>query len=73
VEDRQLEPRKQGVCYIGQSWRGDPSSSRSLEDPEWIQVIGWLETDFVLIVTLLVCFPHEEGILVEAQLRDSEF
>jgi hypothetical protein len=52
VKDWLLEPRRQGVCYIGQSWTGDPSPWRSLEDPEWIEVIGWLENDFVLIVTV---------------------
>jgi hypothetical protein len=34
VEFRQLEPRRQCVCYKGHGWRSDPSPWRSPEDRE---------------------------------------
>jgi hypothetical protein len=46
VEYRQLEPKRQCVCYKGQGWRSDPSPWRSPEDHEWIPDIGQLEFDF---------------------------
>jgi hypothetical protein len=44
VKYRQLEPRRQDVCYKGHSWRSDPSPWRNTEG-EWISAIGWLEFD----------------------------
>ena len=60
VEYRQLEPRRQAVCYKGQSWKSDPSPWRSPEDHEldprhW--TIGvWV---LLLVVTVPWCFPLE--------------
>ena len=34
MEYRQLELRRQGMCYKGQSWRSDPSPWKSPEDLE---------------------------------------
>ena len=34
VEYRQLEPRRQAMCYKGQGWRSDLSPWRSPEDRE---------------------------------------
>jgi hypothetical protein len=31
VEYRQLEPRRQAVCYKGQGWRSDPVGSQTLD------------------------------------------
>jgi hypothetical protein len=60
VEYRQLEPRRQAVCYNGQGWRCDPSPWRSLEDGEWIPDIGPVEFDFALDCDLaLIFFPLE--------------
>jgi hypothetical protein len=58
VEYRQLEPRKQGVCYKGQSWRSDSSPWRSPEDHEWIPDIVPLEFDFDFDCAMIV-FPSE--------------
>jgi hypothetical protein len=70
VEYRQLEPRRQGMCYKGQSWRSDPSPWRSLEDIEWILDIGWLEFDSAFDCDCaLILFPLEGSILVEPTVK----
>ena len=70
VEYRQLEPRRQAVCYKGQSWRSDPSPWRSLEDIEWILDIGWLEFDSAFDCDCaLKLFPPEENILLEPTVK----
>jgi hypothetical protein len=56
VEYRHLEPKRQGVCYKGQSWRSDSSPWRSLEDGEWISDIGQLEFDFAFECDCAVIF-----------------
>lgn len=60
LEYRQLEPKRQGVCYKGQNWRCDLSPWRSLEDCECISDIGWLEFDFIFYSDCaLIFFPLE--------------
>jgi hypothetical protein len=70
VEYRHLEPRGQGVCYKGQSWRSDPSHWRNPEDHEWIPDIGQLEFDFAFhCVFALMLSPLEGSILVEPTVK----
>jgi hypothetical protein len=60
VEYRQLDSRKQGVCYKGQGWRSDPNPWRSPEDHEWIPNIGQLKFDFAFDCDCaLIFFPLE--------------
>jgi hypothetical protein len=68
VEYRQLEPRRQGVCYKGQSWRSDPSPWRSPEDREWIPDIGRLECAFAFDRALKI-FPLEGSFSVEPTVK----
>jgi hypothetical protein len=68
VEYRQLEPRRQSVCYKGQGWRSDPSPWRSSEDGEWVPDIGWLGIDFAFdcdCPLILFLFFKYESILLE--------
>jgi hypothetical protein len=60
VEYRQLEPRRQGVGYKGQSWRSDSSPWRNPEDHERIPAIELLEFDFAFDCDCaLIFFPLE--------------
>jgi hypothetical protein len=60
VENRHLEPRRQGVGYRRQSWKSDPSPWRSTQDCEWFPDIGQLEFDFAFDGDYtLIFFPLE--------------
>jgi hypothetical protein len=70
MEYRQLEPRRQGVCYKRKTWRSDPSLWRHLDDCEWIPDIGQLEFDFAFNCDCaLIFFPPEESVLVEPAVK----
>ena len=68
AEYRQLESRRQAVCYKGQSWRSDPSPWRGPKDcelyPRHWTIIVWV---LLLIVTMPWYFSllKEESILME--------
>ena len=61
VEYRNLEPRRQGVCYKGQSWRSGPSPWRNPEDREWIPDMGQLEFDFAFDCDCTLIYFSLEG------------
>ena len=62
VEYRQLEPRRQCVCYKGHGWRSDPSTWRSLEDRE-LDPRHWMVGDWFLL--LIVTVPWYFSLLKE--------
>jgi hypothetical protein len=73
LEYRQLKPRRQAMCYKGQSWRRDPSPWGSPEDSE-LDPRHWMVGEWFLL--LIVNVPwyfsllKEESILVGPTVKD---
>jgi hypothetical protein len=71
VECRQLEPRRQDVCYKGQGWKSDPSPWRSQKIVSGSQTLDGWSLILLLIVTVPWYFSllKEENISVEPTVK----
>jgi hypothetical protein len=71
-EYRQLDPRRQRVCYKGHGWRSDPSTWRSPENCE-LDPRHWIVGEWFLLLIVTVpwnfSLSKEESILVEPTFK----